>query len=78
MTDPHPPSVPFDYSRAFEIADMTVRYPLDAGRIGLEIFPTALKDQLQPRRASLRGEFFIDVLPGNDPWPATVVESLRR
>ena len=78
MTDPHPPSVPFDYSRAFEIADMTVRYPLDAGRIGLEIFPTALKDQLQPRRASLRGEFFIDVLPGNDPWPATVVESLAQ
>jgi len=78
MTDLSSPSAPFDGGRAFEIADMTVRFPLDGGRIGLEIFPTALRDRLKPRRASLRGEFFIDVLPGNDPWPAFAVESLAQ
>ena len=70
--------MPIEYSRTFEIADMTVRFPVDAGRIGLELFPTALKGRLVPRRLSLRGEFFIDVLPGNDPWPAFVVESLAQ
>ena len=70
--------MPIDYDRTFEIADMTVRFPLEAGRIGLELFPTALKDRLATRRTTLRGEFFIDVLPGNNPWPAFVVESLAQ
>ncbi len=70
--------MPIEYDRTFELADMTVRFPVDAGRVGLEVFPTALKDRRVARRASLRGEFFIDFLPGNDPWPAFVVESLAQ
>ena len=70
--------MPIRYDRAFEIADMTFRFPTDAGRIGLELFPTALKDRLVPRRTTLRGEFYIDAMPGNDPCPAFVVESLAQ
>ena len=71
-------TIPIDYDRSFEIADMTLRFPLDGGRIGLEMYPTALRACLKTRRESLRGEFFIDGLPGNDAWPAFVIESLAQ
>jgi len=60
------------------LGDMTVRFPYDTakGRIGMELVPTALLGQTVPRRASLRGLPFIDAMPGNDPWPASVVDSL--
>jgi alpha-galactosidase len=67
-------------SPVFEFADITVRYPLDpkTGRVGLQILPTALKDQQTARRATLRGEAFIDVLPGEDAWPACVIDPLAQ
>ena len=67
-------------SPVFEFADITVRYPLDpaTGRVGLQILPTALKDKQVARRATLRGEAFIDVLPGEDAWPACVIDPLAQ
>jgi alpha-galactosidase len=67
-------------SPVFEFADITVRYPLDprTGRVGLQILPTALRDQQTARRATLRGEAFIDVLPGEDAWPACVIDPLAQ
>jgi alpha-galactosidase len=58
--------------------DTTVRYPHDpvTGRVGLELLPTALLDRAVPRRETLRGLPFIDAMPGDDPWPAAVVDSL--
>jgi alpha-galactosidase len=70
--------MPIEYDRVFEIGDMTVRFPVDAGRVGLELYPTALKHLLAWRRLSLRGEFYIDLLPGDFSWPAFVVESLAQ
>jgi alpha-galactosidase len=67
-------------SPVFEFADITVRYPLDpaTGRVGLQILPTALKEKQVARRATLRGEAFIDVLPGEDAWPACVIDPLAQ
>jgi alpha-galactosidase len=67
-------------SPVFEFADITVRYPLDfaTGRVGLQILPTALLDRQVARRATLRGEAFIDVLPGEDAWPACVIDPLAQ
>ncbi|MBE7157745.1 MAG: hypothetical protein INR62_04815, partial [Rhodospirillales bacterium] len=63
-----------------EFADVMVRFPTDpgSGRVGMELFPSALRGRLVPRRGSLRGLPFIDALPGDDPWPAAVVESLAQ
>lgn len=60
------------------LGDTIVRYPRDpvSGRVGLELLPAAALARAQPRRATLRGEPFIDAMPGNDPWPAAVVDSL--
>lgn len=60
------------------LGDMLVRFPQDktSGRVGLEIIPAALADQVVPRRKTLRGFPYIDAMPGTDPWPAAVVESL--
>ena len=67
-------------STVFEFAGITVCYPLDrdTGRVGLQIFPTALKDKLATRRTTLRGERFIDVLPGDAAWPAFAIDSLAQ
>ena len=64
----------------FEFAGITIRYPLDktTGRVGLQLFPTALKDKLATRRTTLRGERFIDVLLGDDAWPAFAIDSLAQ
>ncbi|HAO79193.1 MAG TPA: hypothetical protein DCQ92_09490, partial [Verrucomicrobia subdivision 3 bacterium] len=53
-------------------------FPQDkaSGRVGLEIIPAAALGKIVPRRETLRGLPFIDAMPGNDPWPASVVESL--
>ena len=57
--------------------DTLVRYPLDreTGMIGLELIPAELAGEMVTPRESLRGEAFMDVLPGNDAWPARPVES---
>lgn len=63
----------------FEFHDLTVRYLTDAdGRMGLVMFPSAMKPQLASRRETLRGEKFIDVLPGDDPWPARALDPLAQ
>ena len=60
------------------LGDTLVRYPIDpiTGCVGLELVPAALAEQTLAPRESLRGEAVIDVLPGDDPWPARPVESL--
>ncbi len=62
------------------IGDTLVRYPLDSvsGMVGLELIPASLTGETVPARESLRGEAFMDVLPGDDPWPARPVESLLQ
>ena len=70
--------MPQDYLATHTLGDMVARFPKDqiSGRVGLEILPARARDQIVPRRASLRGLPFIDAMPGNDPWPASVIESL--
>jgi alpha-galactosidase len=72
--------MPREYLSVHTLGDTLVRYPYDpeTGRVGLELLPAALADQVVAPRESLRGEAFIDVLPGNDPWPARPVESLLQ
>jgi len=62
------------------LGDTLVRYILDPETqiVGLELIPAALESKLIDPRESLRGEAFMDVLPGNDPWPARPVESLLQ
>lgn len=64
----------------FEFGDLTVRYQTDpaTGRVGLLMFPTELKAVLAERRETLKGERFIDVLPGDDPWPARVLDPIAQ
>ena len=70
--------MPQTYLSIFQLGDVTVRYPIDreTNRVGLELVPTALLNQTIPRRETLRGQFYIDALPGNFATPAYVVESL--
>jgi alpha-galactosidase len=60
------------------IADMTLSFPLDVatGRVGLEMFPTEMKDQRIEKRQSLRGLPFIDAIPDGGNPPASVIDSL--
>lgn len=64
----------------FTLGDTVVRYPFDpeSGRIGLELIPLALIGKTIAPRATLRGEPFIDALPGDDPWPARPIDSLLQ
>jgi alpha-galactosidase len=72
--------MPREYLSVHTFGDTIVRYPHDpvTGRVGLELLPASLADRAVSPRESLRGEDFIDVLPGNDPWPARPVESLLQ
>ncbi|MEO5715858.1 MAG: glycoside hydrolase family 36 protein [Luteolibacter sp.] len=67
-----------DYLSIHTLGDTQVRYPIDhvTGRVGLELVPLSLVGKTVPPRESLGGEAFIDVLPGDDPWPARPVDSL--
>src|ERR1035437_3446885 len=58
--------------------DTVIRFPHDlaSGRVGLELIPASALVKTIPRRTTLRGLPFIDAMPGNDPWPASVVEPL--
>lgn len=60
------------------LGDILVRYPHDpaTGRVGLELLPARMADHVVEPRDSLHGEPFIDVLPGDDAWPARPVDSL--
>jgi alpha-galactosidase len=72
--------MPREYLSVHTLGDTIVRYPHDpaTGKVGLELLPASLAGQAVPPRESLRGEAFIDVLPGDDPWPARPVESLLQ
>jgi alpha-galactosidase len=60
------------------LGDTVVRYIIDPETqlVGLELIPEKLGSELVAPRESLRGEAFMDVLPGDDAWPARPVESL--
>ena len=60
------------------VGDLVVRYLHDeaTGRVGLQLIPLARLEQVVERRATLRGLPFIDAMPGSDPWPAAVLDSL--
>src|SRR5688572_15803959 len=60
------------------LGDTLVRYPHDpiSGRVGFELLPVALLGQSVPRRTTLRGQPYIDAMPGNELWPASMVDSL--
>jgi alpha-galactosidase len=62
----------------FHISDTTIRFQLDRakGRIGMELFPTALAGQLVAKRETLRGEPEIDLLPGSPQVPARSIDPL--
>jgi len=62
----------------FNAGDIVVRYLHEqkTGRVGLQLIPASMLDQVAPRRTTLRGLPFIDALPGNDPWPAAMLDSL--
>jgi alpha-galactosidase len=68
------------YHSSHELGDTLVRFPYDeaSGVIGLEILPLASAGKLTEPRMSLRGEPFIDAIPGDDPAPARPVESLLQ
>jgi alpha-galactosidase len=67
-----------DYLSVHTLGDTLVRYPIDpvSGQIGLELVPLNLIEKTVAPRTSLRGEAFIDVMPGDDPWPARPIDSL--
>jgi alpha-galactosidase len=67
-----------DVISTFAVADLTLRYLLDraTGRVGLELFPAALRDRVQPRRPGLAGLPYIDAMPGAGNPPAWVLEPL--
>ena len=69
-----------DHLSSHILGDTLVRYPYDreTGRVGFEMLPAALAGQAVSPRESLRGEAFIDVLPGDEAWPARPVESLLQ
>jgi len=62
------------------LGDTIARYILDPETqvVGLELIPASMAPALVTPRESLRGEAFMDVLPGDDPWPARPVESLLQ
>src|SRR5476649_1019656 len=63
-----------------QLGDMMLRFPGDSasGRLGFEIFPTALNDRLVPRRKTLRGLPYIDAIPDAGDAPAYVIDSLAQ
>jgi alpha-galactosidase len=60
------------------IGDMTLNFPFDpaTGRIGLEIYPTALAGNLVKKRTGLRGLPYIDAMPDAGDPPASVIDSI--
>lgn len=60
------------------LGDIVARYVIDPATrvVGLELLPVSKQELLAEPRTTLRGEAFIDALPGDDPWPARPVESL--
>ena len=62
------------------MADLTFCFLRDAttGRVGLEVFPTALAGRRVARRGGLAGEAFIAAIPDAGNPPADVVESLAQ
>lgn len=61
-----------------QFGDLTLRFPHDpaSGRVGLQLFPTALKNRLVERRAGLGGLSYIDAIPGAGNPSAQIIDSL--
>lgn len=72
--------MPLEYRPFIQLKDIILRFPYDekSGRIGLEIFPMALKDQVVVRRTTLCGLPFIDAIPDVGEAPAYVIDSLAQ
>lgn len=68
------------HRQALQFKDITLRFPWDSesGRIGMEIFPTALSDRLVSRRKTLKGLPYIDAIPGEGNGPACAIDSLAQ
>jgi alpha-galactosidase len=66
------------YLSSQQLGDIIVRFPKDPNSncVGLELFPADAVNLVVPRRQSLRGLAYIDSMPGDDPFPAYVIESL--
>jgi len=64
----------------FDIAGTTLCFPLDphTGKVGLQIYPTGLRDQLASRRSGLAGLPFIDSMPDAGNPAAIVLDSLAQ
>ena len=63
-----------------QFGDMIARYTVepDSGRVGFTLLPAAMMDALAERRATLAGEPFIEVLPGDGEWPARRLDPLSQ
>jgi alpha-galactosidase len=69
-----------DTHSTFEIGDTTFRYVLepDTGRIGLELYPTAMAGQLATRRGGIGHQPYIAAVPGAGDPPAWRVDPLAH
>lgn len=67
-----------EYLSVHTLGDTLARYPIDraTGCVGLELLPVNAAGMAVEPRETLQGEPFIDVLPGDDVWPARPVDSL--
>ncbi|MEO8615021.1 MAG: alpha-galactosidase [Luteolibacter sp.] len=67
-----------EYLSVHTLGDTLARYPIDhsSGQVGLELVPLALAGNTVEPRESLRGEAFIDAMPGDDAWPARPIDPL--
>jgi alpha-galactosidase len=75
-TRPPRPMIPLP--SPLEIRDMTLLFPVDpmSGRIGLQVVPTPLKDQVVTKRKSLRGLPYFETIPNSGDPPASAVDAL--
>ncbi|HEX6289127.1 MAG TPA: alpha-galactosidase, partial [Herpetosiphonaceae bacterium] len=64
----------------FTFADTTARFLRDCatGCVGMELFPSAMADQLVPRRSTVLDDPEIDAMPGIGPFPAWEVDPLAH
>jgi alpha-galactosidase len=67
-----------EYLAVHTFGDTLVRYPIDrsTGCVGLELVPKDAEGLIVEPRETLAGEPYIDVLPGNETWPARPIDCL--
>ncbi|MEO7934606.1 MAG: alpha-galactosidase [Chthoniobacterales bacterium] len=62
----------------FTLGDLTFHYASKDGAVGLEIYPTALKNSRVPKRGGLAGLPYIDAIPDAGNPPASVIDVLSQ